>query len=103
MNAVSNTTLLTSADLRCIAHPDLMPLVLDQFDKPLAVARRLHANQHPRRQWRIKHFGFSPIMHQLLLPLFPGLRVPPTPLLPARMKITPLYLVYICPIFLPCG
>src|SRR4029077_7382253 len=33
--------------------------------------------------------GFSRNMHQLLLPCFPGLRIQPTHLLPARMKITP--------------
>ena len=68
---------VTGPDLRRIPDPDLVPQILDQFDKPLTVARGFHADQRRRRQLLIKRFGVPRGMHQLLLAGFPGLRVQP--------------------------
>src|SRR5258707_467059 len=76
-------------DLRCVSDPDLVSQILDQFDEPLAVPRRLHADQHRPRQVLIELFRIACGMHQFLLPRFPRLRIQPTHLLPAGMEITP--------------
>src|SRR5207249_1143402 len=55
---------------------------------PMAVARRLHPDQRRRRYLPIEPFRISRGLHQLLLPSFSCLRIQPTHLLPAGMKIT---------------
>jgi len=62
---------ITGPDLRRISDPDLVPQILDQFDKPLAVARGLHPDQHRPRQLLIEALGVAAGMHQLPLPSFP--------------------------------
>src|SRR5208282_252738 len=79
---------VTGPDLRRIPDPDLVPQILHHFNKPLAVARGLHADQHRTRQSRVKRLGVTRGMHQFLFPGFPSLRVQPRHLLPAGMKIT---------------
>ena len=80
---------IAGPDLRRISDPDLVSQILHQLDEPLAVARRLHANQHRRRQlldktsWRRpKHAPTSAPRNS------PSLRIEPRNLLPAGMEIT---------------
>src|SRR5678815_211359 len=80
---------VTGSDLRRISDPDRVSQVLHQFQKPLTVARGLHAYQRWGPQLLIKHFGLSRGVHQLALAPLPGLRVHPRNLLPAGMEITP--------------
>ena len=80
---------VTGPDLRRISDPDLVPQILHQFDEPLTVACRLHANQHRRCQCLIELLGVAAGMHQLLFPSFSRLRIQPIYLLPAGMEITP--------------
>jgi hypothetical protein len=88
----------TRPDLRRIPDPDLVAQVLNQFDEPLTVARRFHADQHRRRQLLIEPLGIAAGMYQLLFTRFPSLAVDPCNLLPAGMEIYSLYLACNCPI-----
>src|SRR5947207_10350580 len=54
----------------------------------MTVARGFHADQRRRRKLPIEPLRISQGLHQLLLPSFSRLRIQPTHLLPAGMKIT---------------
>src|SRR5258708_36595746 len=79
---------VTGPDLRRISDPDFVSQVLHQFDEPLTVAGRFHADQRRRRQLLIKHLGVPSCVHQFLRATLPSLRVQPRHLLPAGMDIT---------------
>src|SRR5205823_2192875 len=79
---------IAGPNLRRIAHPQLVSQLTEQIHQPMAVARRLHPDQRRRRYLPIEPFRISRGLHQLLLPSFSCLRIQPTHLLPAGMKIT---------------
>ena len=82
---------VAGSNLRRIPHPQLVPDLRQQVHQPVAVAGSLHPDQRRHRDLPIKPLCIPGGRHQLLLPGFTRLSIQPTHLLPAGMKITPLY------------
>src|SRR5437870_13880344 len=74
--------------LRRIAHPQLVTQLAQQIRQPVTVAGGFHADQRRRRYLPVELFRLARGLDQLLLPALSRLRVQPTHLLPAGMKIT---------------
>src|SRR5207244_1018312 len=75
-------------NLRRIAHPQLVTQLAQQIHQPVAVAGGFHADQRGRRYLPVEPFRVARGLYQLLLPGLSRLRIQPTHLLPAGMKIT---------------
>ena len=78
----------TGPDLRCVTHPQFVPDLSQQVHQPMSVSCRLHTDQRRHRKLPIKPLGIARGLDQLPFPGFPCLRIQPTHLLPAGMKIT---------------
>jgi hypothetical protein len=79
---------VAGADLGRITDPNLVAQLLQQINKPLAVAARLDTYPRWRRQSAIKALRFAIAVHQLVFADLPGLGIQNRNLLPLRMKIT---------------
>jgi hypothetical protein len=76
-------------NLRRIAHPQLVSDLRQQVHQPVTVAGGFHPDQRRRRHLPVEPLGIARGLYQLLLAGFARLRIQPTNLLPAGMKITP--------------
>src|SRR5207247_6230306 len=79
---------IAGSDLRRVAHPQLVAQFAQQIHQPVTVAGGFHADQRGRRYLPVEPFRVARGLYQLLLPGLSRLRIQPTHLLPARMKIT---------------
>src|SRR5438128_9906636 len=79
---------VAGTNLRRIAHPQLVTQLAQQIHQPVAVAGGFHADQRGRRYLPVEPFRVARGLYQLLLPGLSRLRIQPTHLLPAGMKIT---------------
>src|SRR5881409_417892 len=79
---------VAGTNLRRIAHPQLVTQLAQQIHQPVAVAGGFHADQRGRRYLPVEPFRVARGLYQLLLPALSRLRVQPTHLLPAGVKIT---------------
>ena len=79
---------IAGSNLCRVAYPQLVAEFGQQVHQPMTVSSCFHANQRWRRHL-LEPFRIAAGSHQLLLASFSGLRVQPTHLLPAGMKITP--------------
>src|SRR5207247_5437655 len=68
--------------------PQLVTQLAQQIHQPVTVAGGFHADQRRRRYLPVEPFRVARGLYQLLLPALSRLRVQPTHLLPAGMKIT---------------
>src|SRR5213076_114960 len=79
---------VAGTNLRRIAHPQLVTQLAQQIHQPVTVAGGFHADQRRRRYSPVEPFRVARGLYQLLLPGLSRLRIQPTHLLPAGMKIT---------------
>src|SRR2546427_2358150 len=79
---------VAGTNLRRIAHPQLVAQLGQQIHQPVTVAGGFHADQRRRRYLPVEPFRVARGLYQLLLASFSCLRIQPTHLLPAGMKIT---------------
>src|SRR5206468_3539650 len=79
---------VAGTNLRRIAHPQLVTQLAQQIHQPVTVAGGFHADQRRRRYLPVEPFRVARGLYQLLLPGLSRLRVQPTHLLPAGVKIT---------------
>src|SRR5438128_10930399 len=79
---------VAGTNLRRIAHPQLVTQLAQQIHQPVTVAGGFHADQRRRRYLPVEPFRVARGLYQLPLPALSRLRVQPTHLLPAGMKIT---------------
>src|SRR6266704_2151864 len=79
---------VAGTNLGRIAHPQLVTQLRPQIHQPVTVAGGFHADQRRRGHSPIKPLRIARGLYQLLLPALSRLRVQPTHLLPAGMKIT---------------
>src|SRR5258706_3056660 len=79
---------IAGPDLRRVPHPQLVTQVRQQIHQPVTVPGRFHPDQRRRRYLPVKPLRIARGLHQLLLAGLARLRIQPTHLLPAGMKIT---------------
>src|SRR5206468_10789083 len=79
---------VAGTNLRRIAHPQLVTQLAQQIHQPVTVAGGFHADQRRRRYLPVEPFRVARGLDQLLLSGLSRLRVQPTHLLPAGVKIT---------------
>src|SRR5438132_5743058 len=79
---------VAGTNLGRIAHPQLVTQLAQQIHQPVAVAGGFHADERGRRYLPVESFRVARGLYQLPLPGLSRLRIQPTHLLPAGMKIT---------------